>query len=555
MKIIRNKSFLSSVLLCSLIASGISIGCFGRQTSEGASELQKEHILNPALFFSVEKEIQERPLNKIIGDIPDWLEGSFCHLVPAKYSSPHTQTKINEWFMGLSMIEKVAFSKGKATYSNAFLRSQDYQRYYEAGLDLISETAKASNKAVLPIRNANVNISIYNNTPVALTEIPLPVAFSPKTLVTEGVFLFDDALPRSRVFESAHPILDPETQDIYNLSIDYGWPSRLKIWSMKSASNSRTQIASIPSYFPAYMHSFALSKRFVILIENNMRFDVQKLMKGEDFFASMDWREDLQSRIWLVEKKTHTIYGPIPIQNLFYFHAVNAFENNSSIQCGDELIIDIVSYKLAPPFAFPNVQEQVALGSYKSELSQPNLSRIRIPLKNLPRFSEENFTLKSDTVPDSASLKKADDADALPLVASLEVLWKDIPCEMPRIHEKEHTKPTSWIWATHMLSPASKTDHDETSSYLVAFHLPTMKSSFWSEPGCAPGEPVFVEAVSVGAENPTLPESGALLSYVLNYKKHESFLLILNPYTMEEYARIMLPQASPLPLHGVFLAP
>ena len=67
----------------------------------------------------------------------------------------------------------------------------------------------------------------------------------------------------------------------------------------------------------------------------------------------------------------------------------------------------------------------------------------------------------------------------------------------------------------------------------------------WSEDGCYPGEPVFVGDGE--------PDSGVLLSIVLDARRDTSFLLVLDAGTLEELARADAPHTIPFHFHGDFM--
>ena len=69
----------------------------------------------------------------------------------------------------------------------------------------------------------------------------------------------------------------------------------------------------------------------------------------------------------------------------------------------------------------------------------------------------------------------------------------------------------------------------------------------WSEPGCYPGEPVFV--ARPGAED---EDDGILLSVVLDADKQTSFLLVLDAADLSELARAQAPHHIPFSFHGQF---
>jgi carotenoid cleavage dioxygenase-like enzyme len=69
----------------------------------------------------------------------------------------------------------------------------------------------------------------------------------------------------------------------------------------------------------------------------------------------------------------------------------------------------------------------------------------------------------------------------------------------------------------------------------------------WREPGCYPGEPVFVERPGATAE-----DEGAILSVVLDASTERSFLLVLDAGSFEEVARAEAPHHIPFGFHGQY---
>jgi len=69
----------------------------------------------------------------------------------------------------------------------------------------------------------------------------------------------------------------------------------------------------------------------------------------------------------------------------------------------------------------------------------------------------------------------------------------------------------------------------------------------WSEPGCYPGEPIFVPEPGGDRE-----DSGAVMSVVLDSRRGQSFLLVLDATSFDELARAYAPHAIPHGIHGAF---
>ena len=69
----------------------------------------------------------------------------------------------------------------------------------------------------------------------------------------------------------------------------------------------------------------------------------------------------------------------------------------------------------------------------------------------------------------------------------------------------------------------------------------------WSQPGCYPGEPVFVARPEAEDE-----DDGVLLSVVLDAEAETSFLLVLDAADLSELARAQAPHHIPFGFHGQF---
>ena len=82
---------------------------------------------------------------------------------------------------------------------------------------------------------------------------------------------------------------------------------------------------------------------------------------------------------------------------------------------------------------------------------------------------------------------------------------------------------------------------------IVRADLETRELQRWSDPGCYPGEPVFVARPGADAE-----DDGVLLSVVLDASAGRSYLLILDARDLTELARAQAPHHIPFGFHGQF---
>src|SRR5262249_21146497 len=116
-----------------------------------------------------------------------------------------------------------------------------------------------------PGNNANVNVARLAGRAVAMTETPLPVEFSPELLETLGVFDYQDAL-RGQL-TTAHPHFAFQRGEAINYVTNMGYRSTYQIYRRPRDSRARQLTAALPVREPAYMHSFAITERFVVLVE------------------------------------------------------------------------------------------------------------------------------------------------------------------------------------------------------------------------------------------------------------------------------------------------
>jgi beta,beta-carotene 9',10'-dioxygenase len=93
---------------------------------------------------------------------------------------------------------------------------------------------------------------------VALGESPLPVRFDPRTL---GV-----AAPAPGQLTVAHPHRVPGSDELVSYATHFSPRSTYQIYA-QNGHGQRRMIARLPVQRPAYMHSFAITQRYIVLAE------------------------------------------------------------------------------------------------------------------------------------------------------------------------------------------------------------------------------------------------------------------------------------------------
>ncbi len=258
-------------------------------------------------------------------------------------------------------------------------------------------------------------------------------------------------------------------------------------------------IASLGVSEPAYMHSFALTERWLVLAE--FPFVVNPLalaLSGRRYMENYRWKPGRGTRFTLVDRATGRAEATMRGDACFAFHHVNAFEQ------GDEVIVDLCAYPDA------GVIEDLYLERLRDgkPVSGATLTRFRLR----PGTGE---------------------------VVSERLAEEDL--ELPRINYGAHNeRPYRFVWG-------NGTGPGGWLERIAKVDTETGHTISWTAPGCYPGEPVFV--AEPGGES---EDAGVLLSVVLDAGAERSFLLVLDAGDLSELARAEVPHHMPFGFHGQF---
>lgn len=462
-------------------------------------------------FESLGKEVRIDKL-PTKGNIPRWLKGTLVRNGPAKFETDTRQMR--HWFDGFAMLHKFSFHDGEVSYANKFLETEAYRYAKATGKIGHSEFATDPCRSIFKrfsqmfsprvTDNANVNIAKIANRFVALTEIPLPIEFDPATLETTGVLRYEDHLKGQ--LTTAHPHYDFERKEAINYVTRFGASSAYHVYRIPSGSQKRELVGSVLAKEPSYMHSFSLTKQYAVLtaypfVVNPLRL----LLANQSFIENFEWKPERETIFFLIDRKTGTLAATCLAPPFFSFHHANAFEENG------EVVVDIVSYRDS------SVVKAFYLDALRGRAGQssamlPELRRYRVSLKNSSVRSE---MISSD------------------------------PIELPRTNYRHaNAKPYKFVYGA---GPEKGNPHDFLSR-LVKVDVVKGRNSVWLEEDCYPGEPVFVALPDAVNE-----DDGIILSVVLNIKKKNSFLLILDAKSFTEMARAQVPHHIPFGFHGQYI--
>jgi carotenoid cleavage dioxygenase-like enzyme len=326
----------------------------------------------------------------------------------------------------------------------------------------------------------------------------MPVEFDPETLETHGARKYEDRLGGH--VTTAHPHHDAGRDEAINYVAQFGPRSSYRVYAQPAGSRTRRRIAKVDVREPAYMHSFGMSERYVILAEFPFVVDPLKLAtSGKPFIDNYRWEPERGTRFIVVDRHSGELRGIYEGDPFFSFHHVNSFERDG------ELIVDLVAYDDASLIGLLEVDKLRG----DEQLPPPELRRCTIDL--------EGGGVRYETLAVGMG-------------------------ELPRINYRA-ANTRDYSYAYGLAQPGGADWFDG----IVKVDVNGGEVRSWEREGCYPGEPVFVSEPGASAE-----DDGAILSVVLDPAKERSFLVVLDAASFEELAVVEAPQRIPFGFHGQF---
>ncbi|WP_137286348.1 carotenoid oxygenase family protein [Halorussus salinisoli] len=498
-------------------------------------------------FRSLDAEHEDLSL-AVEGEIPSWLSGSLVRNGPGKFEVGGE--RVEHWFDGLAMLHKFRFVDGEVRYSNRFLRTDTYRRAVEDGT-VSSQFATSGSyldqlKSFLrdPTDNANVGVATVGGEYVALTETPRRVRFDPETLSSRGDLEYDDDLTGHHV--TAHLRHDDRRGETVGYMTEFGRRNRYHVYRVPderperesdsgrvSDSESdldprRIPVASVEVDRPAYIHSFALTPRFAIIVEppyvvNPLRF---LLPGGGGFIDNYEWRPERGTRFLVFDRSSGELVVEPTTAPFFFFHTVNAFEEGESEASDESVVVDLVAYDDATIVddLFMSAVEGEEGAEPSLDAAEGVLTRFRVPLGGRREGDERG---------ESSEVTR-------------ESLYRGI--ELPRVAPAAHMRPYRYAFG-------QATGRDGQNG-LAKVDVETGDSWEWWAEGHFAGEPIFVPEPAFSEDESEKGEAkedrGVVLAPALNVEAERTVLVVLDGETFSEVARVRVPHHIPFGFHGEF---
>jgi beta,beta-carotene 9',10'-dioxygenase len=456
-------------------------------------------------FTSLDAETRLDSL-PVDGALPPWLTGTLLRTGPARFEVG--ERTVRHVFDGLAMLHSFSVDgeRQRVGYANRFLRTRAYRAaedgrigYGEFATDPCRSIFRRITSMFSPgfTDNANVNLARLGDQFVAYTETPMPVEFDPKTLETLGIAYSPPG--RGPKLITAHPHHDPKRREMLTYQVHLGPRSSYRFWASKDGRTHR-EIARIGVREPSYIHSFGMTERYLVLFRQPLVVNPMSLpLSSRPFIENYRWEPERGTQIAVVDRETGAVRD-FETEALFHFHHINSFEHDG------ELVVDLAG------FADTEVIDAFYIDRIRGgnlDIPSAELRRYRIPLSRGSEVRRE--TLVEESI------------------------------ELPRInYRRNNGRPYRYAYGF---------GNGPAGMQLVKADVERREATTWREDGRYPGEPVFVAAPDAREE-----DEGVVLSPVLDSRKGNSFLLVLDGQTFEERARAEVPHHLPFALHGSFFS-
>lgn len=456
----------------------------------------------PVLGFTTLHDELEHEVLQLTGELPHWLEGSLLRTGPARWEAG--EQRMRHWFDGLAMLHRFTIEGGTVSYGNRYLESRAYRHVRDHGElgypEFATDPCRSLFKRVqtlfapAPGDNGNVNVARLGERWIAMTESPIPVQFDARTLQAAEVTPFRAPGHLS----TAHPHVDRESGAMLNYAARLGPRSTYRFFNVGPDGGPQV-IGSVPVREPAYMHSFGLTSRWLVLTEFPLVVNPRSLvLAGRPYIENYRWKPERGTRFTLVDRRTGRARGGFRADPCFAFHHVNAYDN------GGEVVVDVCAYEDA------RIVEDLYLERLRAGAP--------VPMARLTRF---RLDLEAHTV------------------GTEQLCAADI--ELPRInYGRCNERAYRHVWG-NAVGPSGFLQS------VVKLDTRTGSTFRWSDDGCFAGEPVFVARPDADDE-----DDGVVLTVALDAERGRSCLVVLDATDLRELARAAVPHHIPFGFHGSF---
>ncbi|XWS17709.1 hypothetical protein CRYUN_Cryun33cG0090400 [Craigia yunnanensis] len=491
--------------------------------------LEKEIVpdLNHVAWTSVRQERWEGEL-VVQGEIPLWLKGTYLRNGPGLW---HIEDyNFRHLFDGYATLVKLHFENGRLIAGHRQIQSEAYKAArknkkicfrefsevpkYENFMAYVGDLAKLFSGSSLT-DNANTGVvKLGDGRVVCLTETQKgSLVIDPNSLETLGRFEYGDSL--GGLIHSAHPIVT-ETEFL-TLLPDLVNPGYLVV-RMEPGTNERKVIGRVncrggPA--PGWVHSFPVTKHYVIVPEMPLRYCAQNLLRAEPTpLYKFEWHPESKAFLHVMCKASGKVVASVEVPLFVTFHFINAYEEEDEDGRVTAIIADCCEHN-----ANTRILDQLRLQNLRSFNGEDVLPDARVGRFTIPLDGSPYGKLESALEPDEHGRGM----------------------DMCSINPANLGKKYRYAYACGAQRPC------HFPNTLTKLDFLMKKAKNWHDEGAVPSEPFFVARPGATEE-----DDGVVIS-LISEKNGSGYALLLDGATFEEIARAKLPYGLPYGLHGCWV--
>ncbi|KAK9368032.1 carotenoid oxygenase [Lipomyces kononenkoae] len=484
----------------------------------------------------------------ITGKIPSYVNGSLFRTGPGSYTVPLTNKpgqsyKVYHWFDGFAQFHKFDVFPPSPEHPNGrvMYRSKSGADALKADIDKHNGSPVTGSFAYRDpcktkfakfftrydrndsVTASNVSVTINPRFPSPMSgESELVVktdanhllklnneTLEPEDRFTWGTLKSDDARKRllNGPLSAAHSCFDDGEE--FNYVCNFGATQSYTIFSVDRTRTTKIH-AVIPVSHAGYIHSFFLTKKYIVLClwQANYKYRGLAFLWNHNVLDSIDrnWDPNLKTQ-WLVVPRDGSarhdnskikVFRSDPF---FCFHTINAYDD------GDDIVLDLTQFKdheILWKFTVEALRSDTATGVFVID-DGAKYTRWRLP-----------------------SVSKTKD-DGVAVVEAQSSLESD-NIELPTMNPAKSLAKQKYVYGVNIAGNSSFFDR------LIKLDVDTLETKFWTEKGFSPSEALFV-----ADPNGKTEDDGVVLTVVLDGFKNRSMLVILDARTMTEVCRATMP--------------
>jgi carotenoid cleavage dioxygenase-like enzyme len=273
-------------------------------------------------FAPVKEEITASDL-PVTGQVPAELSGRYLRNGPNPLGLDDPNY---HWFVGAGMVHGVRLRDGRAEwYRNRWVRSK-------AVAAALGEQWPGG-----PVHEnvdfaANTHVIAHGGRTLATVEAgALPYELSYE-LGTIGPCDFGGTLPGGF---AAHTRLDHRTGDLHAIAYFWAWDHVQHVVIDAAGKVTRTTDIAVPD--GPMMHDFALTGRYVVLLDLPVTFSLDAVSAGKEM--PYVWNPEHQARVGLLPRDGSPAVQWIEIAPCWVFHCLNAYDDDHG-----QVVLDLCQY-------------------------------------------------------------------------------------------------------------------------------------------------------------------------------------------------------------------